>query len=172
MRTFVIFLIILLISCTITFNKVEKDTLYNPIDPEFSLVLQSFMYEAEFRGHSVSLLNVNIQFANLRLKAEDTAIGYCYVSPLYGVFIKIHKPTWYEMSIHEREELMFHELGHCLMGREHCIKLNEYGPISIMHPLSLDADYYKSNREELVDELFNISPECVGNNNLTNEIDR
>jgi len=169
--TFFIFTVPLL-SCT-TINRnvvvVEKHT-YHYIDSEFDPIIKSFVYEAGIHGHEVDLKNLSVTFGNVRIGKKDTTVGYCVKSPVGGMVIKIHKPTWGEMTVYKQEQLIFHELAHCLMGRDHCNKETDKGPLSIMNTHLLSSQYYKDNREELLDELFNVSPECVGNDVHADEV--
>lgn len=168
----VIFLF-LIVSCTTTNQNlvVIEQYHYNYIDSAFHPIVEMFIYEAKSRGRLVDLTNLSMTFGNIRSKKTDKTVGYCARDPLGGMTIKIHIPTWKVMDEYQKEELIFHELAHCLIGRDHCKKKNKHGPISMMFPKLLDSGYYRENREDLLDELFNISPECVGDDGRSNEID-
>ena len=161
------------LSCTTINHNVVTVEQYklSYIDSQFNPIIDSFIYEARSRGHTVNLTNLSMTFGNIRIKKDDRTVGYCVHDVLGGMIIKIHDQTWKDMDIYSREQLVFHEMGHCLIGREHCIKANKDGPISIMFPRVLDSNYYRIHREELVDELFNISPECIGDDGNVNEVD-
>ena len=171
LSTLMILLVVL--SCTTTNQNliVVEQYHYNYIDSVFDPIVEMFIYEAKSRGHLVDLTNLSMTFGDIRVKKTEKTIGYCARDPLGGMVIKIHTPTWKKMNEYQREELVFHELAHCLMGRDHCKKSNKSGPISMMFPRLLDSSYYKENREDLLDELFNISPECVGNDGSADEVD-
>ena len=174
MRISAILIVILtLLSCTtINHNVVHVEQhKFDYIDSQFNPIIKSFIYEANSRGHSVSLVHLSMTFGNIRVKKNDTTVGYCARDPLGGMVIKIHTPTWVKMNVYQQEELLFHEMAHCLIGRDHCGAVGDEGPISIMYPHILDGTYYKDHREELVDELFSPSLKCVGNNGHVNDID-
>lgn len=173
MRVIIIPLLVSIISCT-TINHntiVVEQYKYTYIDSQFDPIIKSFIYEARQRGYLVDLKNLSVTLGDIRSKKKDKTVGYCVRDPMGGMVIKIHTPTWKQMGPYQQEELIFHELAHCLIGRDHCSRVNKRGPISIMYPRILTEAYYKENREELVDELFNISPECVGNDGASHEID-
>lgn len=81
-------------------------------------------------------------------------IGQCDVEHNTPTVI-VYKPYWDTASQGDREELIWHELGHCLLGRYHDDRLRANGqPASIMNsihfsPAIIGADplYYR-------DELF------------------
>ena len=67
--------------------------------------------------------------------------------------ILIKKTTWATMSVYRQEALVFHELGHCVLGIE---KHNETpDAISFMIPSLNTTEFYKTNRAELFKDLFN-----------------
>ena len=173
MRILTLLLALSCISCTsVTQQSVTIEQYrYNYLDSQFNPIIKSFIYEARLRGHLVDLTNVSMTFGNIRVKKSDRTVGYCARDPMGGMVIKINISTWDDLGPYQKEELVFHEMAHCLIGREHCRKVDKVGPISIMFPQVLSEAYYKEHREELVDELFNISPECVGDDGTTNEVD-
>lgn len=160
-----------MLSCTTINQSTVERYKYEYIDSAAEPILKSFEYEARIRGHEVDRSHLSITFGLRKSSKEDYTVGYCAKDPMGGVIIKLYQPSFMAMSDEEREELLFHELGHCLIGREHCFREGKTGPLSIMYPSVLDKQFYVDHREELVDELFNISPKCLGNNGLPNEVD-
>jgi len=160
------------LSCT-TINAsptpIEYKTDY--IDKTFNPIIESFIYEARLRGHPVSLDKMNMSFGDIRTSWTDRTVGYCARNRAGRMVIKIHSKSWKKMDEYQREELVFHEMGHCLIPREHCKAVTKDGPVSIMFPHILESTYYKKNREDLVDELFNVSPKCIGDRGSVDEID-
>lgn len=72
--------------------------------------------------------------------------AYCK-SGSYTPSIVVDQVYWDASSAAQREQLMYHELGHCLLGQHH--RLN-----SIMAEGGVDDDLYVSNREYWLHELF------------------
>lgn len=74
--------------------------------------------------------------------------------------IAISWQSWDNLADHEREMLMFHELGHCVLERKHTKKKFDNGqPLSIMYPsLSPTVDWYDYNREYYLEELLKHLP--------------
>jgi hypothetical protein len=73
--------------------------------------------------------------------------------------VVIDQGFWATASDDVREELVYHELGHCLLNRAHNNLLDTQGqPGSIMNPYLLRESSYRTHRETFVQELFNFSP--------------
>jgi len=92
--------------------------------------------------------NIHMEFKEL----ERPYLGYCTTGAIPTVYID---PTyWDKYTELKKEALIFHELGHCKLGRPHLDKVRSDGcPVSIMHTFSLSsvchARYYDSYIEEL-----------------------
>ncbi len=172
MRTSIVILLCgMTVACTTVHHNLPT-TKQNNLDPAFDPMIKSFVYEANQRGYAVNTENLSVTFGNIRKNKCDKTVGYCSrIDSMNKLIIKINTDTWDDMDAYEQEALIFHEIGHCVMRRDHCKKKNKTGPISIMYPYVLDGKHYKEFREELVDELFNISPECVGDDGPVDEVD-
>lgn len=82
----------------------------------------------------------------------DKVIGACFMDT--GNIILSAK-FWAEASQIQREMLVFHELGHCALKRQHRDDMaDSIRPISIMNPTILAERDYKANRSKYLDELF------------------
>lgn len=109
-------------------------------------------------GKPITITNLIVRF-NGDLNASHEA-GVCFIgSPI--PYIEIDPTYWSHASEIQKEILMFHELGHCALKREHRNDFNGIMPYSIMY-YSMDAwttltqqAYYELNRHTYVKELFN-----------------
>lgn len=171
MRTIVIALFILTSCSSVQQADNKPEFPSNYVDSTFNPIIDSFIYEARLHNTEVDLSHGSIVFANIRVNKKDTTLGYCRWDDKGNWIIRIHEPSWSKLGEYRQEVLVFHELAHCALDRRHCGKTKAEKPISIMFPKVLSESYYKDNREELVDELFNVSPECIGDNGDINEID-
>ena len=107
---------------------------YN-VPAEFESYVQSFIAEAASRGHTITINNLIIQYdASLSLQ-------YCAKSNVISAENNIQKIISVNANIKcwqndkQLETLIFHELGHCILGRDHDISLLPNGdPKSIMYP--------------------------------------
>lgn len=96
---------------------------------------------------SGSIINYGTNF-------ERYVIGYC--TP-YNKNVKINRKFWNIASSYEREWLIFHELGHCDLNREHRNGFREedpkFIPLSIMSAEMFDVQIYIMHREYYIKEL-------------------
>lgn len=103
--------------------------------------------------------NIKIDDLIVKIKPEiasNSAVGLCYYSA-NGSTPEIHLLEWYwnlASDIH-RENLVFHELGHCILGRKHDNDIGLSGvPESIMNYYLIAPHQYETNRAILLQELF------------------
>lgn len=89
-------------------------------------------------------------------QSTGDVVGECFpVLPIPAV--AINRNYWRSATRWDREALIFHELGHCLLYREHrdSLKLDiDRCPKSLMHS---DANFdtcFPKYREEYISELF------------------
>lgn len=119
----------------------------NNIDPEFNSLVQKFEQEQN------ETVYVDITFK----KIEPPAVGLCwrYEESKTGVSIEIDPDYWFSTTETKKEVLLFHELGHCILGRDHEEEKLYYTiPKSIMFPYVFETSYLLY-RSYYVDELKN-----------------
>jgi hypothetical protein len=81
-------------------------------------------------------------------------IGVCEIP---AKIVDISLSYWNQASETEREMLIFHELGHCILGRPHNIQRNVFTgiPMSIMFPdMIIPLQVYQKYRSLFLNELF------------------
>lgn len=85
---------------------------------------------------------------------EKHVIGYCTPS---NKNIKINRKYWNTADSYERELLIFHELGHCDLNRDHTEGYRDqdpkFIPVSIMGAEIFGANIYMANRDYYIKEL-------------------
>jgi hypothetical protein len=127
---------------------------------EFAKYVESFVTEGEKRGKHIDVSNLTIGFNNEFMNAH--IVGGCLRTRaanggLTGGTIRIKADIWKEASTEHREELIYHEMGHCVLDREHNDEETFEGrPKSYMHPSLLVSNNndYESRKTEYLDELF------------------
>ena len=119
-------------------NHDKTDLTFNHDD--FQPYVELFVTEAWAQGIAVDVSDITVSFESL----EPPVIGVCYTGYKH---IKID-PKWNDMGHMRRLTLMFHELGHCALGRGHTDEL------SIMRPILLSPYTVLLNEDELLEELF------------------
>ncbi len=146
------------------------------VAPETAPYVKSFLAEAHAHGQYTEFFLSSIDFGDL--SAEKVENGQTNGLCVNHDHVILSRKFWDEQDETGKMLLVYHELGHCLLGREHrtdsydrgeiCDRLDADGkctdrvdyakPKSIMYPsmpaqsvVKADADYQKA----LVDELFN-----------------
>lgn len=135
------------------------------IEPAF---LPYVVYFADKAGENrVSIGDLYSLSVNMALDehfSKDT-VGTCQRNK-NSQQIYIKKSYWDKASLSGREELIFHELGHCLLGMNHdtsIVQARDYStgellgydlPASIMSPNVLWDKAYEQNREQYIKQLF------------------
>ncbi len=139
---------------------------------EFEVYFQKFeAHSAEMGRSTFGDENISITFAKL----NENEAGRCEWHFINGRRILIDPDKWATMDDSSREPLIHHELGHCLLRREHeptearipdtrtatenPRRETEFvGPKSIMNPTSLPGVVYNRNRDYYLKELFGRLP--------------
>jgi hypothetical protein len=99
-------------------------------------------------------------FQALGFNVTDGGVnGLCTLSDASSPTVSIDPTYWSVASDAQKENLVFHELGHCLLSRVHVTTLNADGtPASMMFPYTLAGSIYLQNHAEYIAELFGASP--------------
>lgn len=119
------------------------------VDPELYQYAKTFEQEI---GYSTE--NITMIFTNL----DMPTIGRCTIDFSSNNLIEIDKNFWFISDFDEREQLMYHELGHCAMYLEHDDRKINYQymelPGSIMNSSFFgDFIFYKNHKKEYKEAL-------------------
>lgn len=129
------------------------------VDSALTDYVGRFVHEGLSRGIVIDPKRLTMVFGSTGTKDSPTTIGTCEPVNSYPV-ITIDKTYWSVADENEKEELAFHELGHCLLNRDHCEEKENGVSVSLMEPDMLGSKQYGEHREDLVDELFNPHEGC------------
>jgi hypothetical protein len=136
-----------LIICGCSSNKINVEVNH----PLLGEIYSNFTIEAKKRG--VKLPN---DF-HLSIIADETMSNFVYGHCILlneGKTRLIRINRYKNIDYYQLEEIVFHELGHCVLDRMHCPDLDSLGnPSSIMVREGF-VKYYEINREKFLDELF------------------
>ncbi|QNJ98123.1 hypothetical protein [Constantimarinum furrinae] len=137
------------------------------IDPVFLPYVNSFKAEMLSRGVGVDITSLSVTFV------DEITIGggeqFCaYAFNIFGggnprIEIKQNAQCWNDRTNKERENLMYHELGHALLGQVHFSQLLPNGmPVSLMCSLVCNNyrvynKYQSQQRSYYLDQLVNPS---------------
>ena len=128
----------LLIICIVIVFSCNKENAFSPVynvPAEFEPYVQSFISEAAMRGHSMSINNLIIQYdstlSNLYCAKSNVISAENNVQKIISVNPNLK--CW--QNSQQLETLFFHEMGHCILGRQHDNSIMPKGyPRSIMYP--------------------------------------
>ena len=148
-------LIILLFSI-ILFQSCAKNENEHFIERQLETYFEEFSEEAQERGIEVDFDDLEISAYVENIEKVGT-LGQCQQYSDGTKEVVIDENYWKNLSNSEKEFLVFHELGHCVLGRDHLDASDERGNcISIMQSGEGDCRmrFRRNNREEYLDELF------------------
>ena len=107
------------------------------------------------KGDSFKVEDIPVNFGD---PDKDEFEGVCYIYGDGTREIIVRKSWWNQVSEHDRRSLIFHELGHCRLDRDHDNTIIELEgtdlKASLMHEVIVSAQKYKENTENYNHELF------------------
>lgn len=143
--------------CFISCKKESQDDHINTFPAEIRESVRVFLKEGSVRGHSLNIKKIHhIYLVDKIEKAKYLEAG-CYDRGNHSIYIDTTNFEWKEFS--GKEMLLYHELGHGLLHRNHnnILFRDELNPVSIMNCCTLpywnDQTVYK--RSYYIDQLFN-----------------
>lgn len=142
---FIIFTAFTLISCDLYY-----ELKHSFIHPDIKPYVESFKHEAEIRGVPVDMEGLVVDFGDL-----DGEAGTSYLGRRKVIIDKD------KFESYNAEELVFHELAHVLLGKEHDNRRmgkNSMHVRSLMHKSESAAfawDGLSYRREYYINQLFN-----------------
>jgi len=128
------------------------------VDERLWSFFEEFEQEAAERGMIFDLTTHNLRGSITDIDDEGVAgtCSYGFRSPSH---VTVDLPFWENSSFLSRELVVFHELGHCVLDRDHSEELTENGFCgSIMRSGTGDCRtlYSQTNRDYYLDELFEV----------------
>ena len=146
--------ILLLFAAIVVFGCNSADDLET--DPELEPYFDLFAEEAALRGISVDYEARRIE--GLIQDIPNTSVqGQCFRNEERPNKVVIDIDYWNNATEAEKEFIIFHELGHCFLNREHLDSSNPDGScVSIMHssPSVCAFSLTDQNRKDYLNELF------------------
>lgn len=134
------------------------------VEPQITFIVDTpvqeyydrFIYEAAVRGLDVEYATYQVD-ATISDIPEHNVIGQCSWSEGHKHAITLDRAYWNGANDMQREFVVFHELGHCVLGRAHVDNSDANGNCtSIMTSGTSDCRivYLQHTRGRLLDELF------------------
>lgn len=155
MKHCLVYIAIGLISTLMACSSTEPESNVE-VSPEFRPFVRSFEEEAAKRGITFDFEESGLEIL-LGPTRVDNAAGVCRGDGS----IEIETSVWDNFSTAGKEQLIFHELGHCVLGRPHrnvVLSNDEWGSIMRGTPIPEDrgvaVNYSGQRREYYINELF------------------
>lgn len=125
------------------------------IHPSLQRHFDNFAEEAAERGLEVDYgeLGLEAGFATL----SSGIIGQCQRNEDMPNIVTVDRVFWLEFTELEKERVIFHELGHCILNRGHTDGVRDDGTCESIMATSVqtcNSNYSIETREEYFDELF------------------
>lgn len=137
-------------------HKVGVSRQYSTTDPTFASYVTQF--EQAFTGIHKSTMKISNIPINFGTPNEEEFEGVCHLYSNGDKEIIIRKDWWDRVSEEARQLMIFHELGHCVLDRDHKNDKGYYQGreinLSIMSAVLMPVFDYKSFKEEYYYELF------------------
>jgi hypothetical protein len=162
-------LLVLLLACGIQVPGKKHDIvhvrgattkLHDSSNEQFQPYIEKFEFHGrrEFNDPKFKVGDIPINFGDTTNPDYD---GVCLVYSDETKEIIIRKSWWDRAHPLQREMMVFHELGHCRLGRTHEEETVPVGErplkVSLMNPVIPDSTTYESAREGYISELFTYS---------------
>ena len=132
---------------------IPVDDYFHGVDPEIEPYYER--WQQRFGG---DVWDIPANFAKL----SDGRAGTCHVIRRNGRVIhreiRLDLRTWDNFSELRREALVWHELGHCLLGRGHLDDWVDGRPVSVMNTWLLQEHHYEKHYDWYQWELSNGQP--------------
>lgn len=126
------------------------------VDTPLQAYFERFIVEAAVRGLDVTYATSQVD-ATISDIAEPNVIGQCSWNQTHKHSITLDENYWSKANDLQREFVVFHELGHCVLGLDHVDNSDANGNCtSIMTSGTGDCRvlYTNNNRGRMLDDLF------------------
>lgn len=153
MRTLSLTLLVTMLTGCGAYRETEFDN-RKKFDPNgFDDYVEMFKEDAALvMGQELVVDNLIIEFdtiENAKQKDGTVIAGICYynLTPL----IVVNRDIWVKLSDAKKQALMYHEMGHCVLMRDHVPAVDKF---SIMNPILHNDQVLQDNYDYLMEELF------------------
>ena len=163
------------------FNSCSKKNTPLYVEESLKPFVDKFILAAQFRNIPINTNNLVVKLGDANdINPQVNKVGYCAYDNSNNGFeflntesnvstVIIDSRFWNRTDINDiqRTELIFHELGHCILGRKHDTRLYKNQPESLMYPNLVSMSYfisYRANENYYFDELFKLRPSALQGN--------
>jgi hypothetical protein len=127
----------------------------NPsLSSDMKAIAKEFLYYSNIAKTPTQIESLSIVFDESLV--TKPYIAYCQKIKNNTVpQIVINKSFWNRFNTEYRHQLLFHEMGHCLLGRSH-LGASFDNPVSVMNEFIIGSSTYVNKYDYFIKELFNI----------------
>ncbi len=127
------------------------------VDQTFMPYVQNFELVSSEEGRDVKITDLIVAFGPTN---SITETGVCEIATNETPRVTINQGIWNTLNNHDRQEVIFHELGHCVLRRRHQdgeVRNHDNSAwiaASIMYPYRIPGATYMANVDHYHGELF------------------
>ena len=166
--------LLIFVSCGGTYDFIETNEILGTGDKDSKLAPYLNDFERDIRASIPSSLSINVvnQLINYckgqpGCDSDDDLLpnnvdAVCWSNNGIGQKVEIRRSRWNDLSEESREQLIYHELGHCVLNKEHHNGYEDgstgyWCPSSIMNPFTFTEwqieECYTPDRFDYIKEL-------------------
>jgi hypothetical protein len=122
------------------------------VESQFQSTVDAFTAAAQAQGTPVIISDLIVKSVQDFPSTDE--MGVCLQETGTTPVIQISQPLWDSLDTDGQQELLFHELGHCVLNRVHDTAQNNGVPVSVMSPVFFGSTLYDANKAQYLHELF------------------
>lgn len=157
MRFFILIILVLIASCG-----QPPIRPINPTDPLAPIPTHFYKvkYDKTFKKHvndfeddwGLNIIDLEIIFEEIEQNYDSLTVilGVCKRKSNTTPRISIDPTTWPNLNETRKKLLIYHEMGHCVLHRDHIEGTNT----SIMNPMLISSTVFEDNESFFINELF------------------
>lgn len=122
------------------------------IESKYVPYFKAFANRAASVGSNVKVNNLTIR--SVSSISDPGVVALCQQEPGQSPLIIVSQEWWPQFDVTMREDMIFHEMGHCVLNRGHRSDENNKLSLSIMNPYIFGGLAYLGNYDHYMHELF------------------
>jgi Zn-dependent protease with chaperone function len=139
--------------------RMQHEAFYQ-VDEPFVQFIHAFEQASALQGQPIRIDDLIVSFGSTPTMNET---GICEWAEYQTPRVTLNERIWKNLTDDDREEVIFHELGHCLLRRvHHTGEVHGYAgdvriPESVMFPYRIDGQVYRDHLDHYHAELFDLN---------------
>ncbi len=122
------------------------------VPDELQPLVNEFIQDSVHYNHPIAITDLLVQFNSMPLGLNGT----CTVNGEDTPIINLNSNIWPHINPVSQKLILYHELGHCVLGRPHNnVYLGTGYMASIMNAYLIDFNIFLASQNYYLNELFN-----------------